>query len=232
MPRYKLLTFGLSALVILATVLACSVADGDRASTGECPEEECVEGFDGLSFYNVGIGGAEPSSTLYPVAVGGLATIAIIRTVGVLEEAPTFDVVGTALSYVGPGTSSHSEADTSADIRGVAAGDALVRVTNASGLLYDRITYSARRIVRVDSVLSGREDESPYFESGGSASLVFRLLDASGNRLIDESMTIAADHGYETVSWDSIRVRAGDVSEIAFALTAGGARWDVVVPVR
>ncbi len=229
----KLLVGVLSGGVILGTILACSATeDGERARTGECPVETCVEGFAGLRFTVLGFELME-SPTLLPIAVGGTTTIGMQPIEGAFPASPLYGISG-SIEIEGPGTDEYFDAERSLDLRATSEGTAVLDVTNERGALYDRVTLSTRTVDRIEVVVRDREDEPAYLDANTATDVAVRLFDASGTRLQDTSLEVRATDGEaDRVWWDIVQLfPATGTSTVTLDIAAGDTRSRVVLPVR
>ena len=233
----RFLRLALAWGVLFALCLACTVEEGERSSTGACPEgETCSDATPtGLTFY--GPPPSDDATAFLPrLAMGGSQNISFavadggeIPDAAVDTDAPWFLEVEPA----------DEERDAYAiwtgerDVRltGLAEGDAYLRVTHPdTGELYDRVRITVERVYAADAVDS--LGETPALVPGVRATLVFRLLGESQQRLIDEAMTIESETPFERASWDCIDFDVPDADEVTFTLDAGHRRWAVTVPVQ
>jgi len=230
---YRHVLAALGSAFVLAVCFACTISeDGERASTGDCPEERCSDAVTGLTFYTIALGANETSDVLLPVAVGGTTTIAAVPVDGYIPADAQYLTDGPAISVDGPGTYELFDEEDSIDVRAHAEGDTLLRVVDPDDALLDRVNLATRAIATLDVVVDGRDGEDTYLRAGQTDALVVRLFDAEGNRLLDGSM-IAEGDGVERVYWDYYDVTAPeDATEIQLSIQAGDGTWDVTVPVR
>ncbi|MDQ3037491.1 MAG: hypothetical protein M3Y87_34170 [Myxococcota bacterium] len=233
MNAFLLLRLRRSALVascawLLAIALACTVEEGDRASTGACPEGETCssDAPDGLRFAGLALGSVT-SERLPATAVWGRQTI-LVDGLGVSSATvETSSAWFLTLSELDPDQASFV-------VSAVSPGDTLIRVVDRDGLLLDRVSLRTAAIARVDVARIG-DDDAVSIVPGERASLVVRLFDADGERVVDESLEITGEH-VETISWDCFDVVVpadwdrGD--ELIVTATAGDRRaHELLIPI-
>lgn len=219
--------------------LACTVEEGERASSGECPEGEvCSEDTPtGLSFY--GPFPTDGDTDFLPrLALRGSFNVAYQPTEGTLPEAVAessdfFMTVEPADPERDEYTLWHDE--NAVRITAVAEGQAYLRVVDAStDELFDRVRITVEQIDTVYAV-DGAGERIEQLQAGEPASIVVALEGESGLRLVDESMTVEAGDGelvFERGTWDSVSFDVPmDVEEVRFVVDAGHRRWDVILPV-
>jgi hypothetical protein len=226
----------LSGLGAALLALAASSTDGQRASSGWCPEgEQCADDTpEGLAFE-----GAQVSwfigNGLIPTAAGGHQTVRITDKVTELPfELPFLATV------------------TNLDDHGAAvAGEALARI-EASGegtghlriarvqdnYLFDRVAIESKAIERAAVRLTmnqrwPRIDDRPFaLWAGGEAELSVALLAAGDGWLADESLQIATSSPSQPVAWDAVRVTApAAAGELTVGIGAGGGRFTATATV-
>lgn len=225
MTTTSLLRLRRSALVLscawlLAIALACTVEEGDRSSTGACPEGETCSSAapEGLRFIGLALGGVS-SERLPPTAVWGRQTILVDGPGVPSASVETTSAWHLTLSELAPEEASFV-------VSAVSPGDTLVRVVDEDGLLLDRVSLRTAAIDTVDVARLG-DGGTASIVRGERTSLVVRLFDESGERIVDESLEITGEH-VTTVSWDSVEVLlpadwdGGD--ELILTATAGDRR--------
>lgn len=226
----KLFSLLFSGGLLFALCAACTVEDGERASTGECPAGEvCSDATpDGLTFYGPLPGDdMRESRFLRRLAMGGSSWLGFagegaLRDAEVDSSAPWFVRVAEDTSEEGIG-------DVRVRLEALAEGETLIRVVDSNGALHDRITLRVERIARVEATVPYSADERLF--AGARDSIVFQLLGENGDRLVDEGMTITSDTEFEPVSWDCVDLEVPDQDEVEFLLEAGHRRWSVRLPV-
>lgn len=201
--------------MVLGSLAGC-LTEGERAASGRCPIGEICSPatpsgllFAGPSFGDVRFG----SFGVHDTAVGGVQDVTV-EGIGKLPFA--------ALSTNGAITVDAPIANT-VRLHGVAAGDALLRIVEpGTDALYDRVTVLAGAIDRIDLGAATRElldqPEQIALLEGASVDLVAQLYDASGNRLVDEGLTI--EGAVERLAWDTATVQA-QRPEAVLTITAG-----------
>ena len=233
-PRrfHRFLRLASAGLVLFAICAACTYSEGERAETGACPEgETCSDATpSGLAFYGARPGEDDGAADwIRAVAMGGTQRLSIaaadgaaLGVVDVQSSAPWFlTIAPDAEPAVG---------EVGVELSGLAEGDAYVRVLDANGDLYDRVSMRVARVATVDATVNGAGDAVV----GARNSAVFRLVSAQGDRLVDEGMTIESeDVDVERISWDCIDFTApSEPGEVTFRLAAGHRNWAITVPVR
>jgi len=230
-PALRLL---LAGSLLFAICAACTYSDGERASSGECPEGEVCSDTTptGLVFYGA-LPGDDTGSLdfLRNLAIGGTQVLSFDTTDG--TQLGAVDIESTAAWFVDVTPVDSPDVGSGAvTLRGLAEGSSHVRVlAPGTGELYDRVLIRVERIATVDVTIT--TSPSGALAPGELASAVFRLEANNGDRLVDEGMSItSSDVEIERVSWDCIDfVAPTDGDEVSFVLDAGHRRWEVRVPV-
>ncbi|MBX3273816.1 MAG: hypothetical protein KF729_26365 [Sandaracinaceae bacterium] len=221
-----------AAAALFAICAACTYSEGERAASGgACPEGEVCSGVtpDGLTFYGPLPGENQGSlDFLRAVAVGGTQVLQIggpreaVRDASVVSSASWFlTVEGDAEATLG---------DRAIALRGVSPGESHVRVlAPGTAELLDRVLLRVARVASVDANVL----DTGGVRAGMPASVVFRLFDEQGERLVDESMEITSeDVEHARVTWDCIDFDAPERAErVSFTVRAGHRRWTVEIPV-
>ncbi len=229
---HRSLRLATAGLTLFAICAACTYSEGERAETGACPEgETCSDATPaGLQFY-----GALPGDDdggldwIRAVAMGGTQRLAIVAPEGVALDVADVRSSAPWFLTIAP-DAEPAVGEVGVELSGLAEGDAYVRVLDANGDLHDRVLMRVARVATVDATANGAGDAI----AGARNSVVFRLVSAQGDRLVDEGMTIESDDvDVERISWDCIDFTAPSAQgEVTFRLEAGHRRWAITVPVR
>lgn len=211
------------SIALSALLFAACVTPGERALTGECPSGEVCSSLTprGLSFDGARMADLIFDAGLHRVAVGGTQTISII------DEAANGPLTHRWAATTGSRFTVEGTAGAALEVRANAGGDDRLRIVDANnGELFDRVTIEARELARVAlrTPLGGEStrDGTPLAVWHGSRpQILTALLDAQGERLVDESLVI--DNGpVDQLTWDSARLDAtGDAPVISFLVTLG-----------
>lgn len=229
---HRLLRLASAGLVLFAICAACTYSEGERSSTGACPDGEvCSDATPtGLVFYGPYPGETDGSlDFLRTVAMGGTQRLSIVANDG--ADLGDVDVVSSAPWFMTVERIDDPEVgDLGVELSGLAEGDAYVRVlAHGTDELYDRVQIRVARVSTVEASTFGDD-----VLAGQPASVVFHLLASDGQRLVDEGMTITSDDvELERGNWDTVDFTApSEAGEVRFQLEAGHRRWQVSVPVR
>jgi hypothetical protein len=227
-----LLVAGLLAVPTLLTTTACGSL-GTRGTTHSCPAGEVCSPATpaGLRFYGAGLGGTLSNSPA-PLAVGGHQRIRFEDASVGSPALPPHHVVSSAPATLGIGTSGVGQAD----LVGVAAGSADVRVLDASDQLLDRIGVSVAPIDHVSVTASddlivalGQEwMPAPVAFAAGATRATIALVSADGGRLVDDAMQVTSTASITVPSWDTIEGSFG-AADVPVHVVAGGRPFDAVV---
>ncbi len=214
-------------LGLAVVVLGASSTDGQRASTGWCPEgEQCADDTpEGLSFE-----GAQVSwfigNGLIPTAVGGTQTVRI-------TDKATDELFDLPFVVNATNTEAHRASVTGmaqATIEAEREGSGYLRIARVQdNYLFDRVTIESKPIARgeVRLTMAARWpnlDEARFAVwGGGETELTVALLDASDGWLADESLRISTPFAPTPIAWDAIAVTA-PVNQVVLpvAFEAGG----------
>ncbi len=227
-----------TALALVATIAAsgCALA-GDRVG-GVCPTGEVcsAEAPNGLFFL-----GAKRADSfgggVEVTAVGGIQTIKVLQDSNTDSpafdkafDAATSDVTVAAISAVAPPDVTVSgESDGTSALRLLESGtDKLLDRVDVHVATIDKVTTFPRELFLVAA-----DDGTPWaLLSGGKASLVVQLTSKGGDRLVDETLTLAPDFGKATSqAWDLFDVTAPTSGDASYTVAAGKGSFAVKVPV-
>lgn len=214
---------GLAPLWLLTN--ACGLS-GERASTGECPADEICSPAtpNGLVFEGSGPSGTFlATTTIAPTAVGGTQTIRVEALGG--DVLPAFRAASDDEEILTVGATDGA----TVSVEGVRAGSAALRILDVTDgdTLLDRATLraevvTAAEVAPLTDVISAVASDRPglAFEPGRHA-LAVHLLDADGELVVDETMTVSRDEAPLT---PTSAIDGFDVD-----VPAGGASLDVTV---
>lgn len=227
-----------TALAFLAvfTAAGCTVA-GDRAADGVCPEGETCSDLTPTGLYFFG----EPTtdglvSGVGVTAKGGTQTITALLgdaldspPLDTEFDATTSDIKVAAVSAVEP---------PNVVISGEGAGTSFVRLLEpGTDKLLDRVSVDVAAIdnvtLRPSELYLLEKEEAPWaLLAGGNAPMIVRLSDASGVRLVDDSLTLTSSTGAtKRQSWDLFEATAPASGDASFAITAGSAPFTATAKV-
>jgi hypothetical protein len=238
----------LSALTI-ALIACMSEVDGERASSGECPDDEvCSEATSqGLRF----IGNAfwdDEELLLGPVLVGGTFEIGLRTVDG--EPLPDFDIevddgrifsVERGTGVFGPTTQSGKPlvpVDAHVVLSAVGKGSTLIRIVDPdTGELFDRLRVEAYEIEDI-SITNMNDPQRRYVIAGCDEMLAVRLLAKDGDvelRAFDQSVQLRAEGQVraEPEFWDCFNYRAPEGrAEVSVEVDAAGKTFARALEVR
>lgn len=243
--------FLLSVSVLAALSLACmQEVDGERATTGECPEGEvCSDAtpagitFVGNAFYD------ESMLQLGPVLVNGTFDVGLKSADGQPLPDYAFSIEDGAvlaadngLGVFGPTTDEGEPlyvVDDHLTLTGMGSGETYLRITDpATGELFDRILIEAYFVEDV-RVVNVTEPDRDHLLAGCEQMVGVRLLANNGSdelRAFDQSVQIRVDDG--TVSdepqfWDCFLYDVpAERTEVTFYVDAVGETYVRTMPVR
>jgi hypothetical protein len=234
------------ALLFLASLslTRCSIPGPSPAggTGGACLQEACTFG---------GFQGAGLSDEIihlgdwYPTAAGGTQTFT--------ARSPTEMILGQGAPYARDFTAATTDPSIATVesvtpptlvLRGHVAGSTRVQLFEPeTHLLLGEETVEVEPIAEVsvipdDLVLTAALDapagSSPAVAllAGGTTALAVRLVAASGNRLVDESMTAASPASSVSFdAWDDVKVEVPPQGAISFSIVAGGSAFSVTTDV-
>lgn len=192
-PRFQC-SVTLSVLpLVAAAVVGCGDYLGERAQTGECPPDEVCSLItpEGLYFLGPAFGdrGLFYFRDLAPTAVGGTQT----HTVYDAETDLPFDFPFTAV-VTDDNLVVQSSSFAQVVLYGDQAGSALLRLTDFSDRLFDRVTVIANPIwecaVGPANEEIGSLDGPWVLYPGPTARVVSQIFDVNHHRLVDETMRL------------------------------------------
>lgn len=191
MPRHRPLGYFLLIVLIpsVALLLGCPAPNidgvyGERWSGG-CPRDErCSDATpDGLIF------GSADGAFILPVAVGGTQRIHISVLQG---NVPVFDALSSSSNIEVTNVTAFDFA-----LLGVAPGQSTVRIVERTGgALLDRMSFETAAVERVvvsnalSWIIDPLPEPRPIVFAPGVHEVRVSLIDVSGRRLVDESMTV------------------------------------------
>jgi hypothetical protein len=204
---------------LLLCLASNSTEGGDRANGG-CPEDEVCspDTPDGLYFASPAVGDSDLGQLDEPgaIAASGTRTIEAFRDDDATQPFSGFQaVVSNDAVLAVEGTDGSQTV-----VRGVAAGDAYLRLVDAaSGELYDRVSLRVAPVASVAIVPLGLDvvGDKQLHEATSPPPVVFHTVRAhgrfavalfaeDGERLVDESMTLDTPAGFQRDGdqWDRI----------------------------
>jgi hypothetical protein len=246
----KSLRLAVSFLPLATMCLACLVPeDGDRASTGVCPEGEVCSAAtpDGLVFSGRSLDFAGDDDTrIGPVAAGGVIEVAIETPRG--ERPPEFLALSDdpIVFYVAENDDGFGRrGDLTGDgyapafvtLQAGRPGEAFLQIVEPdTGLLFDRTSVAVVDVTDVRVVsLSGPAADALLAGCRAAISIELVGADAAGEvRLIDDGLRVSADgvelalDGYDSATF----VPAADASSVTFEIAAAGRRYVRSLPLR
>jgi len=213
------------SLCLLAPLAACNL--GDRASGGDCPDDEFCSGDTphGLHFEGATLGDTLIDLAPYPTLAGGTQDIRLTYDRGDGGLRP-LDRPYLADDDGGAGVKVERTAGPVVTLRGVAGRSNYLRITDLDGALYDRkqlhgATLSEIRVLPTKSEQVTSADV--VFAPGGRDVTVALFGETSGGaamRTIDQSMELDFP-GATRLSWDTLRLPALAVGRHPLAITVG-----------
>ena len=239
----------LSALTI-ALIACMSEVDGERASSGECPEDEvCSEATNqGLRFVGNAFWDDDEELLLGPVLVGGTFEIGLKTVDG--EPLPDFDIevddgrifsVERGAGVFGPTTRSGRAlhpVDGHMVLSGIGPGSTLIRIVDPdTGELFDRLRVEAYEIEDI-SITNMNDPQRSYVVAGCDEMLAVRLLAKDGDvelRAFDQSVQLRAEGQVraEPEFWDCFNYRAPEGrAEVSVEVEAAGKTFARALEVR
>jgi|GEM_PF-1763266 len=209
--------------ILLVILAACD--GGDRFNDdGTCPVgETCSPAVTGLEFV-----GESPTDLVFtfdllPTAVNGTQDITLEYRKPQIGMTVPLDLPYTTDDNGGPGVVVDSVNGPTVTVHGIAPNANYLRILDPDGTLYDRKVMVAAEIDSIALVSSDLElppaGETVVFASG-DARIVVALKAASGDRLVDSSMTLAMD-GASRIEWDTVLLAGATAGTRSIVVTAG-----------
>ncbi len=235
--------------VIAAASLACMASeDGERATTGMCPEGETCSAatamgltFVGNAMYDTGY------AQLGPILAGGTFDVGLRTRDGQplpdwrvsVEDASVFSAVPGAGVFGAKNNAGEPlvTVDGFAHLRGAAAGTTYLRITDPSGNLYDRLELEVFEIDEVQVVLA-QDSAREHLYAGCDEMVGVRLMAKNGEteiRTFDQDIIVRTNQGTieeENRFWDCVLYHTPEnATQATFTVQTAGRRFDRTLPI-
>lgn len=213
------------SLCLLAPLAACNL--GDRASGGDCPDDEFCSGDTprGLHFEGATLGDSFIDLGPHPTLAGGTQDIRLTydRGDGVLRP---LDRPYLADDDGAAGVKVERTTGPVVTLRGVADRSNYLRITGLDGALYDRKQLHGATLSEIRVLPTKSEQLTSFdvvFAPGGrdvTVALFGETSGAASARAIDQSMDLSF-WGATRLSWDTLRLPSLAVGRHPLAITVG-----------